>query len=127
MPSPLIGNAMIKCAFGDAPVPLTVLPANKVLESMPVGNIADTIPMGNIMTFGTCKSMMNPQVIAATAAAFGVLTPMPCIPVTGIPWTPGSVMALIGSMPSIDNTSIAMCTWGGAINVTFAGQVKVSD
>ncbi|MGL4604236.1 MAG: hypothetical protein ACRCU9_08815 [Iodobacter sp.] len=36
--------------------------------------------MLNIMPIGTCMSPATPMVAAATAAAMGVLTPMPCIP-----------------------------------------------
>lgn len=116
-------GAMIKCSFGVAPSSLVVLPQNRVLVSnMPMANIMDNKPMVNIMTFGMCQSPANPTVAAATAAALGVLTPMPCIPATVAPWTPGNPMTLVGSMPVINNSSTLMCTWGGAIAITSPGQ-----
>ena len=120
------GGAMIKCSFGVAPTSLIVLPINRVLSSgMPVANIMDYAPMVNIPTFGMCQSPANPTVITATAAAMGVLTPMPCIPNTVAPWTPGNPKTLIGSMPAINNSSKLVCLWGGMIAVTYPGQVTV--
>ena len=60
---------------------------------------------------------------AATAAALGVPTPMPCIPVTVAPWVPGARTVLIGNMPALDNTSQLMCVWGGLIEIVSPGQV----
>ena len=79
-------GAMIKCSFGAAPSSLTVLPKNRVKTTMPIANIMDNIPMVNIMPFAMCSSIANPTVAAATSATLGVLTPMPCIPVTPAPW-----------------------------------------
>jgi len=116
-------GAMLKCSFGVAPSSLIVIPQNRVLVSnMPMANIMDNKPMVNIMTFGMCQSPANPVVAAATAAALGVLTPMPCIPATAAPWTPGNPMTMVGSMPVINNSSTLLCTWGGAITITSPGQ-----
>jgi len=70
-------------------------------------------------------SIANPTVAAATAAALGVLTPMPCIPVT-MPWTPGSPTVMIGGMPALNNTSMCTCAWGGMIQIGFPGQVTTN-
>jgi hypothetical protein len=79
-------GATLMCSFGVAPSVLTVLPLNRTLTSnMPAANIMDHIPMVNIMPFGMCITPSNPAVAAATAAAMGVLTPMPCVPVTPAP------------------------------------------
>jgi len=112
------------CTFGVAPSSLVVLPTNKMITSdMPAANIMDHIPMTNIMPFGMCMSPSNPVVAAATAAALGVLTPMPCIPATTTPWVPGAATVLLANMPALDNVSQLMCMWGGVITFTFAGQV----
>ncbi|GAB7528380.1 hypothetical protein PS3A_07880 [Pseudomonas sp. 3A(2025)] len=92
---------------------------------MPAANIMDHIPLVNILPFGMCQSMANPMVIAATAAALGVPTPMPCIPMTMAPWIPGAPTMLLGSMPALDANCTLMCTWGGMIKVGFAGQVQL--
>ncbi|MEZ2345838.1 DUF4280 domain-containing protein [Terriglobus sp. RCC_193] len=115
-------GALLQCSFGVAPSSLVVLPANKVLSSTPVANIMDNKPLANIMPFGMCNSMANPMVAAATAAALGALTPMPCIPATAAPWAPGSPTVLIGNMPALNNTSKLMCNWGGVIQVVSPGQ-----
>ncbi len=82
----------------------------------------DNKPMVNIMTFGACMSLANPTVATATAAAMGVLTPMPCIPVTPAPWVVGSPTVLLGNMPALNNTSTLMCMWAGVITVLQPGQ-----
>ncbi len=112
------GGAMLMCSFGMAPGQLMVLPKNMVLHKMPLANIMDNIPMVNILPFGMCSSMANPTVAAATAAALGVLTPMPCIPVTTAPWIPGSPTVLIKNMPALNNSCKLMCNWGGVIQIT---------
>jgi hypothetical protein len=72
-----------------------------------------------------CMSPSNPEVAAATAAAMGVLTPMPCIPNTPAPWVPGAATVLLGNQPSLDNVSQLECIWGGVIMFSDAGQETV--
>ena len=116
-------GAMLQCSFGAAPSTLVVLPVNTVITSnMPAANIMDHIPMLNILPFGVCSSLANPVVAAATAAALGVLTPMPCIPATPAPWIPGSPTVLLGNMPSLQDSSKLMCMWAGVIQVIVPGQ-----
>lgn len=123
MPMHVCNGATLMCSFGVAPSVLTVLPINRTLTSnMPAANIMDHIPMVNIMPFGMCITPSNPAVAAATAAAMGVLTPMPCVPVTPAPWVVGSPTVLLGNMPCLNNTSTLMCTWGGVITVVQPGQ-----
>ena len=119
-------GAMLQCSFGAAPSSLVVLPQNAVLTGTPAATIMDNAPMVNILPFGMCNSPANPMVAAATAAALGVLTPMPCIPVTAAPWAPGSPTVLIGNMPALNNSSKLLCNWGGAIQITQAGQMTTT-
>lgn len=119
-------GAMMMCSFGVAPSNLTVMPKNRVMAGgQPAANIMDNIPMMNVMPFGMCITPTNPQVAAATAAALGVLTPQPCIPVTTAPWTPGSATVMIGGMPALNNSSTLMCMWGGVITISMPGQMTV--
>lgn len=114
------------CSFGMAPSTLVVLPINRTLTNQqPDANIMDHIPMVNIMPFGMCITPTNPAVAAATAAALGVLTPMPCIPVTTTPWVPGELTNLLGNQPALDNISILLCQWGGVITVQLPGEFTV--
>jgi hypothetical protein len=117
-------GAMMQCSFGAAPSSLIVLPQNRVLAGgAPAATIMDGKPIVNIPPFGVCTSMANPTVAAATAAALGVLTPMPCVPVTPAPWVPGAPTVMIGNMPALDDQAKLMCNWGGLIQISFAGQV----
>jgi hypothetical protein len=118
-------GAMLQCSFGLAPGTLNVLPANLVMSGTPSANIMDNKPMVNIMPFGMCNCPANPMVLAATAAALGVLTPMPCIPMTVAPWAAGSPTVLIGNMPALQNSSKLMCNWGGVIQILMPGQFTV--
>lgn len=118
-------GATLQCSFGAAPSSLVVLPANRVLTTTPAATIMDNAPLVNIMPFGMCSSPANPTVAAATAAALGVLTPMPCVPVTPAPWVVGAPTVLIGNMPALNNSSKLMCTWGGVIQIVVPGQTKM--
>ena len=118
-------GAMLQCPFGVAPSSLMVLPQNRVLTNVPDANIMDNKPMVNILPFGMCSSLANPTVAAATAAALGVLTPMPCIPATVAPWVVGSPTVLLGNMPTLNNSSKLMCMWGGVIQINVPGQMTV--
>lgn len=115
----------LKCSFGAAPTPLVVLPVNRVVAPLPAANIMDNKPFLNIVPFGMCSSPANPMVIAATAAALGVFTPMPCIPVIVSPWLPGSPKVLIGNLPTVSNSSKCMCSWGGVVSVVAPANFRV--
>lgn len=125
MPKQVSMGALMKCSFGAAPSALVVLPKNRVLcEGPPAANIMDYIPLVNILPFGTCTSMGNPTVVAATAAAMGALTPMPCVPMTMAPWVPGAVTLLLANAPALDDVSKCMCAWGGVIGFTTSATVQ---
>ena len=127
MGSQVCTGAMLMCTMGVAPASLIATSAPTVTTSgMPAATIMDFAPMENIPTFGMCMSPANPQVAAATAAALGVLTPMPCIPATAAPWTPGCPTVMVGEFPALDDSSMLMCMWAGMISITFAGQVTES-
>ena len=121
MPNAVCMGAMLKCSFGVAPGSLMVLPTNLVMSSGPVANIMAHKPMVNVMPFGMCQSMANPMVAAATAAAMGVLTPMPCIPNTPAPWIVGAPTVLLGNMPILNNSAKLMCMWAGVIEILPPG------
>jgi hypothetical protein len=87
----------------------------------------DSKPLMNVLPFGMCQSLANPMVAAATAAAMGVLTPMPCIPATAAPWVPGCPKVLIGNMPALTSDSKLMCSYGGVIQIVSPGQFTVMD
>ena len=127
MPLQVCATAVMMCSFGVAPSNLMVLPLNRVMTNNQFdANIMDHIPMVNIMPFGMCTSIANPVVASATAAALGVLTPMPCIPATPAPWITGVPNVLLGNMPTLDNTHMLMCTWLGVITFKTAGEFTVN-
>jgi hypothetical protein len=119
-------GAMLKCSFGLAPGTLLVLPVSGVMTGVPDATIMDNKPIVNIAPFGMCISLANPLVAAATAAALGVLVPMPCIPLTTAPWMPGSPTVLLGNLPALNNASKLMCMAGGVIEICMPGQTTVA-
>lgn len=119
------GGAICNCSFGAAPSILTITPENKTTTTMPIATIMDNIPMKNILPFGMCSSLTNPTVASATAAAFGVLTPMPCVPVITAPWATGSPTVLIAGKPALNNSSKLMCAWGGIIQISSPGVFNI--
>ncbi|MBC7813317.1 MAG: DUF4280 domain-containing protein [Burkholderiales bacterium] len=120
-------SAVMMCSFGLVPSNLVVTPENLTnVGGKPAATIMDNIPMKNIMPFGMCNSPANPTVAAATAAALGALTPMPCIPVTAAPWAPGSATVMIANKPALNNSSKCMCQWGGVIQIQVPGQFQTN-
>jgi hypothetical protein len=128
MPLQVCMGAKMMCTMGMAPSQLVVLPPpkNTMTNQMPDANIMDHVPMVNIMPFGMCISPANPTVAAATTAALGVLTPMPCIPNTPAPWIAGAPTVMLGNAPALDNVSQLMCIWAGVITFIDAGEVTVN-
>ena len=117
-----MGGVMM-CTFGMAPSSIVPTPKPIMTSNMVAANIMDHKPVMNIPPFGMCMSLANPTVAAATAAALGVLTPMPCIPNTPTPWAPGSPTVLVENFPALNESSKLMCIWAGVISITFPGQV----
>ena len=108
-------TALCACSFGAAPVPLMVSSQQTVTAcNMPAATIMDN----KFVSFGMCSSPANPTVAAATVAALGVLTPMPCVPATPAPWTPGAPTVIIGGKPALNSTSKLMCGYGGVIQIS---------
>ena len=126
MPLQVCMGAHMQCSMGAAPSALAVLPVNRVTTvSMPDANIMDHVPLVNIQPFGVCFSPAFPATAAATAAAMGVLTPMPCIPATPAPWITGAPTVLLANFPTLDNVSTLACIWGGMISFLDAGEMTV--
>lgn len=122
-----VTGALATCSFGVAPSSLNFLPTPKVMiEGRPAGTVMDNIPMVNVMPFGMCTSLSNPTVAAATSAALGVLTPMPCVPVMAGPWKPGAMKTMIGGKPALTGNDMCNCAFGGVITMTMPGAVRTT-
>jgi hypothetical protein len=129
MPPVVVNAAMLSCTMGlGPPMPLTAIPKGTPVTAggQPVATIADALPMANIPTFGMCNSPANPTVIAATAAALGVHTPMPCLPVPLGAWVPGSSKVVLGGVPVLTAPSTCQCSWAGTISIGMPGQTTVN-
>lgn len=121
----VVTTAQVVCAMGAAPATLTVLPVSRVLvEGKPVATVRDMLPLVNVPTFGMCMSLANPTVATATAAALGVLVPMPCVPVLTGPWSPGSAKTTVGGAPTVQQSSMCQCAYGGVVQVLLPGATK---
>lgn len=124
MGNPAVTTAVCQCVFGAVPAPLAVTSQCTVIgHNFPFATITDMPKLP--MTFGMCTNPANPMVAAATAAALGVLTPMPCVPVCAAPWTPGSPTVMIGGMPALNNSSKCICSYGGVISINMTPEMTV--
>jgi hypothetical protein len=117
-------SASTACTFGLAPSTLLVVRPTILVEGRPAATIMDMAPMTNILPFGMCNSLANPTVAAATAAALGTLTPMPCVPVPVAPWTPMAPTTVLGGMPALTAGATCNCAYGGVISITNPGATK---
>lgn len=111
------------CSFGTTPGALSVPRCVATTPAMPAAKVTDTVPYLNISPFGMCSSLSNPAVASATAAAFGVLTPMPCTPLPIAPWAPGSTAVRVTGLRVLTQNSKTTCAYGGVITLTSPGQI----
>lgn len=125
MESIVIQGTLLKCSFGNVPAPIMVLPDKKVNSMLPAAVKSDHIPLLNILPFGMCSNPANPMVAAATAAAFGVLTPMPCIPCTAQEWSGACSRVKIHGKEAIHTGSRLSCLYGGTIQIAAPLQPTV--
>jgi hypothetical protein len=117
-------GAALQCSMGAAPATFAATGV-EVSTRTPAGVVSDTT-MASVASFGLCQSPSNPQVAAATAAASGVLTPQPCVPLITGPWTPGAGRVMLSGVAALDDASQCSCTWGGSITVSSAGQTDTT-
>lgn len=122
MPKQVVTGALMTCTMGTVPSTFVATPKRILSSARDAGNILDHKPMANIPPFGLCRSLANPTVAAATSAAMGVLTPMPCIPNTPAPWIAGAPTVLDTHAPALDDISCLNCIWAGLIRFTSPGQ-----
>jgi hypothetical protein len=124
-PLPVVSGALLQCSMGTTPTPMTVLPTARVLvEGRPAARITDNVPGLNLLPFGLCSSPANPVVAAATVAALGVLTPMPCWPVPAGPWISPVTRTAAGGIPLLAAGSTCVCVYGGVITVQLPGALR---
>ena len=114
-------TATCKCIFGAAPAVLTATCPTVLADGMPAPTIADTAPP----PLGRSSRPTTRGVPPPTAAALGVLTPQPCMPVPMGPWKPGSPTVLIGGKPALQNSSTLQCSYGGVITIASPGAKTV--
>lgn len=116
-------GATMRCTFGDRKAMLTVYPDRTVfLTGQPMANISDHVSLYNIAPFGKCHTTSFPPTGAATAAAHGKLTPMPCVPGTHSNWMQGKDDYIIKGNPALLKSSFCRCCYGGVITITDDGQ-----
>lgn len=120
----VVAGAILSCSSGDKPNRLKMPFSHGVyIHNKAQMNIKDHIPNENIFPFGKCYSRQNPTVAAATAANNGVLTPMPCTPMTTIPWIMGKNDKLIEGHPALLSKSQLSCLYCGTIKIEDDGQL----
>lgn len=100
----VVHGANLSCNQGSAPSTLTVASSDSKLENKNVGVISDKV----VGTFGTCN----------------LLGPGPCVPVIPGNWIPGCLKNKLGSVAVIKKPDTLICTVGGSISITNAGQTK---
>ena len=117
----VLDGARILCNKGDMESKLKVTdPGGEgYIAGELAANIEDRYPIFNISPFGQCHSMQNPVVQAATAANYGKLQPMPCVPVIVDTWENETDPKIyIRGEEALLNDAKLQCIYNGKIDVT---------
>ena len=113
--------AKIKCSQGDNEVELSVLPVPIKVDGNELVSVLNFVPYLNIPSFGKCKSMINPMVIANKFA------PNTCVPMTIAPWSPGAKkLKVLGGTAALLEKDTNTCLWAGKIEITDPGQKEMT-
>lgn len=115
-------GATLKCSMGTSQASFKATPKNVSVSGKDQGNIMDFIPSANIPSFGRCRSLAYPPTASATAANFGSLTPMPCLPGTCTPWSAVDPQCLLVGSPALREEATLTCMYGGRISIVKPGQ-----
>lgn len=126
MPSPVVVAGATCMCTGAVPPGQSAFGVGSqstcLAEGKPIMTIQDISPAA-VPPFGMCMSMANPAVQAATSAALGVLTPVPCTPALAGPWQCQNSNMLVGGLPALTIDGKAVCSIGaGNISILNAGQ-----
>ena len=100
-------GASLQCSLGSTPSILNVDPKSVQVENTSICTESDAKPYKNIQTFGICS-----------------LTGLPCTPITSS-WTNASKIVMAGNESVVLESSTVICSIGGLITVTSAGQESV--
>lgn len=120
-----VTGATILCTMGLAPGQLVASQTMVLAGGLPAATIQDAAPMTNLTPCGMCTSLANPTVASATAAALGVLTPMPCVPAPIGLWSCGTSV-MIGGVPALSMDGQLTCSYGGSLKILSPGQTVVN-
>lgn len=115
-------GAVLQCSMGTASCKLRATPKNVTLEGKDQANISDAKPIINVSGFGKCRSLGYPPTASATAANYGRLTPMPCVPEPVPMWSVVDSNSLVCGYPALLMSATLQCTCGGIITIADAGQ-----
>jgi hypothetical protein len=93
-------------------------PLNRTLTGTPAANILDGKAVGERAALRDVHVIGQPDGGGGNGGgALGVLTPMPCMPVTPAPWVVGSPTVLLGTCRPHDSAKL-ICLWGGHLVVS---------
>lgn len=121
MPILVLNGAQLSCSQGTSPSSLCTSSRKTAVGETVAATVDDFAPQQNIRAFGSCRTLANPQVAAATSAAQGALTPQPCVPVITAPWSPGASKTTVDARPALVTGSTCTCAWSGTIEIVDAG------
>ena len=115
-------GAQLRCSQGAAPSSLSIpAPEGTAADENAAATVQHHQAMANIAPFGMCRSMSNPQVASASAAAQGVLTPQRCVPHVTAPWSPGASGVTLNGAKALTSDSTCSCAWAGTIEIVAPG------